>query len=268
MKNYALLVICMLPIMSAFAQEDAWDVYIADYDGKPGSTVLNMSINDRAPIKTMPFLVVTGLNPKETDDMGFPTKDQYEVQYPFTDSLDVLVDRLVTSEMVGIFTSDGERIHYIYVQDTINLRNALTHFYKAKYPTYTYYLNVRPDVEWKAYLDFLYPNEFTKEYMGNEKVIMQLKDSGDKLDKERPVDFWAFFKTDADRSKYIDFVTDNGFEIVKEDKDDKLDLPYSIQFTKIMAINIMDFTNVTLELKKKATELRGDYDGWESIVVK
>lgn len=268
MKKYSLLVICLISVIQLFAQQDAWDVYIADYDGKPGSTVLNMSIYDRTPIKSMPYIVITGLNPKEVDGSGFPTKSEFEVQYPFTDSLGVFMDKLVKNEMVGTFTSEGERLHYFYVSDTTGIRKSLITFYKKRFKKYTYYLNIKPDAEWKAYREFLYPNEFTREYMGNEKVIMQLMDSGDQLHKERPIDFWAYFKTDADRSKFIDFVTDKGFEITKEDKDRSLDLPYSVQFTKDMAINIMDFTTLTLELRKKAAELNGDYDGWESVVVK
>jgi Family of unknown function (DUF695)/Regulator of ribonuclease activity B len=268
MKLYYLLTIALLSIVKLNAQQDAWNVYLADYDGKPGSTVLNMSIVNRAPVKNLPYLIVTGLNPKEIEDSGFPTPDEFTTQYAFTDSLDSLIVKLTPNAMVGMFTSNGERLHYIYVADTIGLRNKLINFYADNYPTYTYYLSIKKDAEWKAYLEFLYPNDYILEYMGNESVIDNLIKNADKLDQAREVTFWAYFKTKGDRANFITYIKANGFSVEEEDKDKNFDLQYTLRFSKTMAMDLTKLTDTTFELRKKATENNGEYDGWETVVVK
>lgn len=268
MKLYLLLIVALFSTLKIYAQEDAWNVYLADYDGKVGSTVLNMSIVNRAPVKSLPYLIVTGINPKEIEDSGLPTKDEFVQQYAFSDGLDTFLLKQPTNELVGIFTSNGERLHYIYVADTLGLRNKIMDFYANKYPSYSYYLSIKKDAEWKAYLEFLYPNDYTLEYMDNQFVVDNLIKNADKLDQAREVNFWAYFKTKGDRAKYISYLKANGFSVEEEDKDKNFDLPYTLRFSKTMAMDITKLTDITFELRKKAKENNGEYDGWETMVVK
>ena len=79
----------MLPVARAQeAQEDNWDVYLAQYDEGVGSTVLNMDLINVAPVKELPFLVVTGLTFDNCPEDGLPSPSQLDRFYEISDTIE------------------------------------------------------------------------------------------------------------------------------------------------------------------------------------
>lgn len=263
----------LIILLSAFplalsAQEDVWDVYIAQYDEGPGSTLINMSLKQVAPLKQFPFVLITGVKVTDCTDEGFPTPAEFQKLYVVSDSVQAFVNRTANHKFAGTFTYQCERLDYFYITDTAGIRKKLQQLYASAFPSYQPYINIRHDASWEAYLDFLYPNEVTYEYMLNQKVVMRLEEAGDKLEKERQVDHWLYFKTEIDRECFVTYATKNRFTIISKSKAESAEAPYQLVIVRNDKVTLPDISALTLQLRKQAVQCNGTYDGWETLVVK
>ena len=264
----SLLILLLVPLAS-FAQEEAWDVYIAQYEKGPGSTVLNMSLKQEAPIKTLPFLLKTGVKFNDCSTDGLPEQGEFAWLNLISEAAGLVVRRHTETALAGTFTYQCERNDYYYVSDTAGIRDALMKMYASRFPKYTPLVTIKKDENWEAYLTFLYPNEETQEFMGNSKVLMELQKAGDKLEKERQVDHWIYFATESDRKCFIAYCTANKFKIESQEtlKDSK-PMPFKLQISRPDKIDLPSINKLTLELRRQAAKCKGDYDGWETFVIK
>lgn len=254
--------------ITSFSQNGNWDVYLAQYNNGPGSTVLNMDLVNVAPKDDLPYIVITGVTFKDCGEDGFPSQSEFKKLYEIDDLINSLISNDTKSEYAGIFTYQCERLNYFYVQDTTNIRSSLIKLYNKKFDDYKFYINIKKDAEWGAYLNFLYPSEEIQEYMSNQKVLDRLQEAGDDLSKERQVDHWIYFKNKEGRDLFIKYARDIGFKVENKDKIEGKELSYQLQISRMDFVDIVSISNLTLKLTKKAKELNGDYDGWETFVIK
>jgi hypothetical protein len=250
-----------------YAQEENWDVYLAKYEKGVGSTLLNMALNKTAPQKNFPYILITGVKFKDCTVDGMPTKKEFDNLYVISDTAKAVITRSTLLIPAGTFTYQCERKDYYYVNDTTDLRALLLQTYQSRFPAYEPYVSIKADKNWEAYLKFLYPNEETQEYMKNEKVVTQLLNAGDKLEKERPVDHWIYFSTEADRKCFITYAVSKGFKMVSKAKIDRPTSRLQLHIARTDHVQLAHITKITLELTKQAKRCLGDYDGWESVVI-
>lgn len=262
-----LILLVLLPGAS-MAQKEQWDVYMAQYEKGPGSTMLNMALRETAPLKQFPFLLKTGVKFKKCTGDGLPESEEFDNLYKVSDEVQLVVNKMVKAELAGTFTYQCERLDYYYASDTVGLRSELMKMYAAKFPLYEPYVSIKTDAAWDAYLSFLYPNEEIKEYMSNTKVVMNLSNAGDKLEKPRQVDHWIYFANEADRKCFIAYCERNKYKIESAEKVEKYKLPFQLQISRTDKVDVGSISAITLELRKEATKCKGDYDGWETFVIK
>jgi hypothetical protein len=265
-----LILACSLFIASILpAQEEKWDVYMAQYEKGAGSTMLNMGLKQVAPVKDLPFVLVAGIKFTDCSAEGFPTEREFTRLYIISDSIKTHVDDVTKKNILaGTFTYQCERTDYYYVADTTRLRQELVSLITKQFPGYVPYINIKPDPQWEGYLHFLYPSETIQEYMSNQKVVMKLQEAGDKLEKPRKTDHWLYFKTKTDRDCFIKYAVLKKFKIEKKDTTGNAERPYLLQISRIDKIDLQNINPLTLELKKQAGLCKGEYDGWETFVVK
>lgn len=272
MKRISLSIVLIL-LLSPFSlpAQGYWDIYLAQYDEGVGSTTLNMDRINTAPVKDLPFIVITGVTSTNCPRDGLPEKKELEKLQRTDDDLNATVALVTKAELVGTFTCQCERLAYFYVRDTLNIRDKLVRLYEGKYKSYvSYYIGIESDPAWETYLNFLYPNEEVLDYMSNEKVLAQLAEAGDKLDKARNVDHWLYFKSKNDRDAFIKYAEKEGFKVESAEyvKEAGGGRPYQLRMSKVGLVDIASISVLGIELKKKAREFGGDYDGWETVVVK
>jgi hypothetical protein len=267
-KQYAILFVLMLQILSSFSQQENWDVYLAQYEKGVGSTVLNMSLRGHAPMKEFPYLLTTGVKLINCTPEGLPLKDELDVLYQISDKIKSVLDSISGNKPAGTFSYQCERIDYYYLNDTNQVQKILEAAYQTQFPKYKYSVKIRKDQNWEGYLTFLYPNEETYEYMSNEKVILNLTKEGDDLSKSRQVDHWLYFKNESGRNKFILYATKEKFRIEKKDYHKESTLPYQLQISRTDKVDINSISTITITLRKKALEYNGNYDGWETFVIK
>jgi len=266
-KTY-LLASSLLLTTQSFSQTEDWEVYMARYEKGPSSTIVNMVIKQIAPNLNFPFLFSAGVNFTNCTNDGLPAPGELDNLNRISDSVVAVLNRSVKNVIVGTFTYQCQRRDYFYVADTTGLRQQIIDLLSKYFPKYTPAFNVKPDKDWAAYLEFLYPNEETFNYMQNEKVLMQLQNAGDKLEKERQVDHWLYFKTESDRECFIQYATQAHFKLESKEKDVTLALPFKLQLSRIDKVDAPTINKITLELRKQAKKCKGDYDGWETFVIK
>lgn len=267
-KNTATLSGLLLLSLHAFSQNENWDVYMARYEKGAGSTVFNVSLKDSAPIKGYPFLLKTGVKAKDCPQGGLVSGTELDMLYSISDKMKSIIDAELKNREAGTFSYQCERTDYYYVADTNGLRTKLAVAYKTFYPQYEYTIEIRVDPEWDAYLKFLYPNEEIREYMENEKVIYNLTKAGDDLSKPRQTDHWLYFNNEADRNAFISYALKENFKIESRKTLDKGSRPFQLQISRTDKVDMSSITEITGELRKKAKELNGEYDGWETFVIK
>jgi hypothetical protein len=148
---------------------ELWWSYLADYDGLPGSTLVNLALKTRAPMHDRSTLLVTGVSYKSAPkDSGLPDAAELEFLNRLSNKRLTLVAAHSTALFVGSFTHKNERLDYIYVADAAGLETALRDFYKTECPARRPYINIKSAPRWEAYLDFLYPNAQTIEHYRTE----------------------------------------------------------------------------------------------------
>jgi Family of unknown function (DUF695)/Regulator of ribonuclease activity B len=267
-KNFTILLGLLMQSLFSFSQAENWDVYMAQYEKGVGSTLINMSLKQYAPIKQFPYLLKTGVKLINCTENGLPSKEEFETLYQISDRMKLLIDSNSKNKSTGTFSYKCERTDYYYLNDTTGIRKILELAYQKYFPKYQSSIAIRNDENWEAYLTFLYPNEETNEYMTNEKVIRNLTKEGDNLSKPRQVDHWLYFNTEADRNKFISYAVKEKYKVESKKFVKEAKLKYQLQLSKIDIVEIGYISKITIELRKKAKALNGQYDGWETFVVR
>ena len=268
MKNLIIVIKLLFLVNVGWSQSGNWDVYMAQYDDGSGSTTLNMDLIKLAPKKDLPFIVITGVTTENCREDGFPESTEFEKLYNISDSIVAKLNKITKIELAGTFTYQCERLNYIYVADTATILTELTKLYKTEFPSFKNYINIKADKDWKAYLKFLYPNEETQEFMANEKVLIQLRQAGDNLEKPRQVDHWIYFANKKDKNSFVESIKEEGFKIEAENKLQDIELPYQLHISRIDYVVPNEINKTTLSLRKIAKKYYGEYDGWETFVIK
>lgn len=246
-----------------------WDTYLASYEkGKPGSITLRMDLINMAPIKKLPFVVVTGITYTTSRDDGFPENETFSILYKIEDELIDLINNTTESYFVGSFTYKKERLEYFYTNDIQGLKEKIKEFYISNYPDFKYYLNIKEDKNWDYYKKFLYPNQETLNYMSDQKVVKSLQDAGDPLTKDRRVDYWIYFPTKSDMDNCAIALKKKGFSIQSKENNPELKLPFELQIWNINKVDLDSIYKITHELREIVKPFNGEYDGWETFVIK
>lgn len=267
MKKILFLIILLIPEL-LLGQEETWNNYLGQFENGTGSVVLNMDIVKRAPIKALPFIIISGVKFKPCDKNGLPEDEGFAKLYQISDSINKAIENITETEFVGTFTYQCERLDYIYVKDTSGLRNEVSATYKRLFPEYDSYINIRYDKEWAAYLEFLYPNEQTMEYMSNQSVLDKLIAEGDNLIQARQVDHWLYFSNKKDLNDFAEYAKGQSFKIEGTDKVKGQELPYQLQISRTDKVDIESISKVTIQLRTDSKRFNGEYDGWETFIVK
>jgi uncharacterized protein (TIGR01619 family) len=145
-------------------QRDFWWAYLADYDGRPGSIIVNLALKERAPVADYQRLIVTGVNYASPDTNGLPSSSELDFLNVLAEKRLKIINQLTPSMFAGAFTHNGELLDYIYVRDTKGVEEVLKKFYQDSCPDRKQYINLKEDSKWEAYFEFLFPNAQTIEF--------------------------------------------------------------------------------------------------------
>ncbi len=268
MKKINFITILLFSVISSIAQTGEWDTYIARYEKGPGSTLVNMSLKNSAPDRNYPFLFAAGVKFNNCTSEGLPGPSALNSLNKISDTIVALINQKTGARLAGTFTYLCERKDYFYVKDTAGLKEAVSALLTSRFNGYTPAFLVKKDREWDAYLNFLYPNEETLDYMGNQKIIQRLIKAGDKLDQPRVIDHFLLFKTEKDRECFAYIAISKKFKIETKDSSGNAAFPFSLHLSRSDRADLSSINNLTRWFREQVTSCKGKYDGWETIVIK
>jgi hypothetical protein len=169
MKRFAIALSLALASATASAQSPApeqWWSYLATYDAGPGSIRVNLALRKQAPLAGYPYLVVTGPKYASTQKGGLPEVADVNRLNDLQAKVVAAIAELSPHVYVGTFTHDFEQLHYVYVKSPSGISQALAMVYGEHCGGCKTYTNIKQDPSWIAYLDFLFPNQETRERYG------------------------------------------------------------------------------------------------------
>lgn len=201
-------------------------------------------------------------NPTE---YGMPTNDEFPVLASLEESLDNAIIKQ-GGVYIGRITVGGQRYFYYYLDSKeeqvikeIDRISKLTN-YNLKYKW-------ESDPGKKKYWDELYPTPDDWQVIKDLQVLDVLSSSGDIKSKKREVQHWAFFDIKENASKFKEWALEHKYRITNFGPTGDHS-QYLVQYSHIGTMNLGDITNHTITSNRKARELSGKYDGWETSVEK
>lgn len=244
---------------------DNWEFYFAQIEHQPASVFVDIGIHDHVPDIERPHLywvLVNLLNP--TPEGMTSSAESYVLGGLET----VLADECEAAsiQLVGRITTAGRREYYFYGRAGAAFETCIDHV-MAHYPNYHYEVGDQIDPDWAHYQDFLYPDPEARQTIENRKVVQTLQGAGDSLDMRRPVRHFIYFDNPENRSAYMGVAQSIGF--TTEITDGELgERRHGLILERIDSVQPVEIDTVVLELYRQAIEFDGEYDGWESPVVR
>lgn len=254
--------------MNNETHEEDWAVYFSTVnENQIGSILVDLGYSDVAPIETkFELITITTFMNDSTGD-GLSSAEESETLNKIED---YFIDLIVSKDeaiYVGRLKYDGKILSYFYCENTNDFENTFTKI-KNQHPDYRFEFNIKKEKDWRAYFEVLYPSEFEMQVIQNGRVIENLEEHGDKLEKERQVDHWIYFRSASDRENFLDAIKEKHFEIVNKDEISIEETPFQLQISRIDKVDYESANEYVMYLWQKSQEFNGDYDGWETFVIR
>lgn len=244
---------------------DVWYTYPTQMGDHRAFITYNHSYAEIAEKDTRDHLLKVRAKIKNPTPAGMPTNEEF----PALSAVDEKLDDSLTEKgavYIGRITVDGYRYFHFYIDfpeqtasETIDNISKQTH-YRLQYH---YQKDSAKDGYWKD----LYPSSDDWQVIQDLKVLDALKDNGDIPSKPREVLHWAYFPEMKAAEKFGEWAKSNRYKLISiEHTDDRKNV--GVRFSHVGTMVLEDITHHTIGLNRKARELKGDYDGWETSVEK
>lgn len=247
-----------------------WNVYRSWLDDDPAVFRLNLALNEVAPLEGFSYCVRITIELKNPDQNGFSTNERPEI-YAIEDK----IFRPLQSDkdiLVAVLTARGEVTWYFYSQAPEALQERLSATWDSSMG-YSYQVECSEDKHWNFFLKGLYPNIYEKQTIYNREILFACQENDDQVEVPRPIEHWLYFDTEQDMLSAIEKAAALGFTVYssekvvpEEGKEVQEDLGYCLILSK--GNTPVDIDGDTWDLIDIALDTHGNYDGWETILVK
>ncbi|BDY05085.1 hypothetical protein F0521_21260 [Ferrimonas sp. YFM] len=196
---------------------------------------------------------------------GLPPNEEY----PQLQDVDEALDEEISSAggvYVGRLTVDGHRYFYFYVgfpesqaSDIVRRVATLTR-YRLQY---VYEL----DEEKTNYWNELYPTVDDWQVIKDLDVLDRLAEHGDVKERKREVMHWAYLPNEVVGREFADWAKSEHYVVHFSGKEED-GSEWLTQYSHVGTMTLADITSHTIKSNRKARELGGRYDGWETSIEK
>lgn len=203
---------------------------------------------------------------KAPDAQGFPQREEL---LPL-ERLETTLTRRVEQWggiSIGRITVNGARYFFFYTAADAEQAKALAHSL-TRDTGYQIVLTFDLDVERKAYWNELFPTDDDWQAIKDLRVERTLREQGDPLIQPRLIEHWLYFRTRADRERFIARIPTT-FEIIREfDSPDSRPGHFGLLLGHTGLPEYTSISKITLPLVRAAREYGGQYEGWEAQACK
>lgn len=253
------------------ATEPQWEYYPDLVEDAPALFLVDLSMVEPAPLADKPELVRCSIaiaRAAESDGVG----DDEEASELF--ALEEALTKAAEARggtFVGHVRHGGQWSVAIYGPTGIGkvLEAAVKQFVE---PTgRACELDADEDSDWGFFFEYLLPDPERFQWIQDRDTVAALKEEGDLLDVERPVDHFLRFADDASRDAFLRAAVEAGFRVgegaqahAAEDPDDEL--PVVAHVIGDTTVELDTIHDVVMELCELAEPHRGEYESWETEV--
>jgi hypothetical protein len=197
---------------------------------------------------------------------GLPTNEEFEPVKNLENRLEQFSES-GGDWYVGRTTFAGHRHFYVYTKrDQDSWKDFVATL--ASESGYELRVSLQEDPNHALFYDELYPTPDDWRVIKDLRVIEILEKHGDDGSLPRKIDHWIYF---PDKQASVDFVIwaeSDRFTEEPERSHITDDGKYCVRLYHQGIAKINDISNLTMALQRKAAEFGGDYDGWETVVLK
>ncbi len=254
-------------------REESFRVYQRMVDEKPAIVLVNEAFFDERNREGLPACIVAWATVSDVQETGLPTPEALEQLHALDESIDTAAERC-GAVCPATMTRDGRRTWLIYAAKPDAVLTAIGAAAKGAGPMgagmgmgVAIGIGVRAerDPDWKKFEEML-PTPEEARWNNDLMVIEQLEENGDVLTEPREIEHLAYFPTRGAMEAFIEWLGENGFDVM--DADAGGEGRFAVEFSKVSAIEIDAIYEQTCGATVAAEELGGEYDGWQTRVIK
>lgn len=202
---------------------------------------------------------------KQPRSDGMPTNDEFHNLTALEDGLQALLQQQ-ESIYVGRVTVNAHRHFYIYTPDSRAEEWSVRLHALGESYGYALTFVLTADESHRGYWDDLYPTDDDWQVIKDLRVIEALEKEGDDGTSTRCIDHWAYFPSQSTAEQFSQWAKQNGYSSATSDITNEGEV--QVRFSHEGTVRLPDITSHTIALRQRASELGGDYDGWETPVCK
>ena len=242
---------------------DQWEFFPCTMGENQAFISTDIGVADQLSRESAAKLLKVCLKYKAPSDNGLPTNDEFEPVSAIEDQIQAYAESR-GDLYVGRVTVAGQRHFFVYVQDWSGYPEKLTDIggnrgYELKHAEID-------DPGHSQYWDYLWPTDSDWRIINDMKVLQALEKNGDDHSLPRPVDHWIYFDDLQAAIAYKDWAVEFGLEEVCPVQADESG--HLVRLKHIGTMHLNDLSRITLALAQKAMEAGGNYDGWETQVMR
>lgn len=245
-----------------------WKFYSCELDGAAAAIFVDVTLKPEAPVERLPWLLSVSTNLKAPLPDGLCGKEENQVLYDVEDVLTAAVTEWLGGLFCGRVTTRGRRDFFFYAEKSENL-DELIQRAGGMFPGYQFKTEQRKDLEWKQYLEVLYPTPEQRQRIMNWDQLYILQCEGDVHETPRRVEHRAYFPAVDRGCEFRKAAEAAGFQFESEmQATDKAGNPlFGITVARVQAITQEEIGATTMALLHLAEHCGGKYNGWEAPVM-
>ena len=251
------------------AHREEWTVYLSTINNnRVGSIVVDLGLRNVAPITNRPNLLSFSLTMNSPGSEGLSSAEESDTLNQIEEAITKSLEEKHGAVYAGHLNAEGKLRSYYYFGETSHHEKTISEV-MAIFPQYKFEYKLTDDKSWQTYFEILYPLPIQMQSIQNAGVVRSLQKSGDKLEKKRQVDHWIYFKTEADRENFLVTIKGKGFKVINKEFVGELEvMPFKLRIARDDKVDHRSVDEYVLDLWQIAQDCNGDYDGWETSIVR
>lgn len=246
---------------------DHWGSYLTRIENDLASVLLDLDVGSELEALSTPYLILVKITLKSPNADGLSSDEEFDELCVVDDVVEDVCQQHQPCFEVGRITSNGERIFFVYVDSQARAEEFKKDLMQ-KGGKYEFRIAIRSEPDCAGYFEYLYPSPEEMQSIQNQRLIQRLLEHGDDLNQPRPVDHWIYFVSKANRDLFKQRLADQSVDEIQESEYEEGDLWYGLNVVKTSAVDPVTIDEIVLTFFRLAQECEGDYDGWETPVVK
>jgi regulator of RNase E activity RraB len=244
-----------------------WEVYFSENEGQAMSILVDMDITEEIEVEAYPVAMIVRLAYKNQEVNGFPTSEEAQIMDQLEDQL---IEQMEKHSAItpGRITSNGTREYVYYAQRNIDhlLLGICEQLFTPKGYTFDI-IELQEEEPWDFYFNALYPTPYEQQHIGNQWVIDQLEQHGNRAEVPREITHLIYFRDTKGMKKFLKAVKKEGFVPDTDSKEVNEEGYYTCLINHTDAVELPIINSVTDYLITLSEKYEGIYDGWETSVI-